>query len=453
MAARITAYYQRQGFPLARAIVPGQAMLGGLLQVQVIEARYGNVLLVNQAQLRDTLLRNTLSQVQSGQLIQQAPIDRALLSLSDIPGVLVNATMKPGLRLGEADLEVTAAASSAGMSGSSVVDNYGNSYAGRTRASQSLRFIDPFIQQNGAALDINALSSGRGMNYGRVAYEALLGDAFTHVGGAYSALQYALGGQLAASDSNGDAQVVQVWARRSLLRGTRTNLYAQLQFDKTRLRDRSGLDIDNNRHMGKVTVSLSGDTQDLLWIGGGLNNWNLSLAKGALGYDNIGAELADDGHAAGYFTKLSGSFSRLQKLSSTDSLFAALTLQLASRTLDPLEKMAVGGASSMRAIDASAISGDLGALLNLEYRRSLGAAWGGTWQLMAFADSATAKLRQTVMGANENLLRVSGAGLGLTWSGPGHVFVKAQLAKLLGSALPAGETGSVRGWAEIARGF
>jgi len=454
LAARITEHYQRQGFPLARAIVPGQAMLGGVLQVHVIEARYGDVLLVNQAPLRDALLRNTLSQVQSGQLIQQAPIDRALLSLSDIPGVLVTATMKPGSRLGEVDLEVKAAASSAGMSGSSGIDNYGNSYAGRTRASQSLRFTDPFIQQNGAALDINALSSGRGMNYGRVAYEGLLGDAFTHVGGAYSALQYALGGQLAASDSRGAAQVGQVWARRTLLRGTRTNLYSQFQFDNTRLRDHSGLDIDNNRHTGKVTASLSGDTPDLLWFGA-VNNWNLSLAHGVVGFDDAAALLADGGQAAGRFTKLSGNFSRLQTLSPASSLFAALMLQWANRNLDPSEKMAIGGASSLRAADASAMSGDLGALLNLEYRQRLGAAWAGQWQLTAFVDSAIVQLNQTGRGPNDNLAQVSGAGIGLTWSGPGQIFVKAQLARLLGSASAsmAGVTGPVRGWLEIACGF
>jgi hypothetical protein len=50
---------------------------------------------------------------------------------------------------------------------------------------------------------------------------------------------------------------------------------------------------------------------------------------------------------------------------------------------------------------------------------------------------------------------MSGAGVGLTWSGPQQFFVKAQLAKVLGtpSASLASVTGSVRGWLEIARAF
>jgi hemolysin activation/secretion protein len=40
VVARITAHDRRQGFPLARAIVPGQTLVDSVLQVQVIEARY-----------------------------------------------------------------------------------------------------------------------------------------------------------------------------------------------------------------------------------------------------------------------------------------------------------------------------------------------------------------------------------------------------------------------------
>ena len=452
LLARITDCYQRQGFPLARAILPGQTLVAGVLQVQVIEARYGAVVLVNRTTLRDALLRSALTGIQSGQVVQQAPLDHALLSLSDIPGVLVQATMKPGSYAGATDLELVATASSDGLAGNSVVDNHGNRYAGRTRIGQSLRWIDPFKQQAGATLDFNGLSAGQGLNYGRVAYETLLTGAVTRVGGSYSALQYALVGLLAASESRGDAQVGQVWARRSLLRSHTSNLYALVQYDNTRLSDRSGADIDSRRHTDKVTASLTGEVQDGRWFGA-VNNWGLSLLSGVVGFDNAAAQLADAGHAAGRFTKVGGNFSRLQKLNSIDSLYAALSLQWASRKLDPSEKMAIGGPGSLRAADAGALSGDLGALLNLEYRHSLGAARGGSWQLTAFMDSAIVRLNKTALGPNENQVQLNGAGVGLAWFGPKQIFAKAQLARLLGTASPAGATASWRAWVEIAQAF
>ncbi len=454
VVARITEHYRRQGFALARAIVPGQTLVAGVLQVQVIEARYDAVVLDNQTPMADALLHSALVGIESGQVIEQAPLDHALLSLSDIPGVVVTASMKPGSRTGVTDLVVTTTAPGASVSGSTVVDNYGNAFVGRTRVGQSVRVIDPFKQQTGAALDINGLSSGTGLNYGRVAYETVLSGAGTRVGASYSALRYALGGSLAASDSSGAAQVGQVWARRSLLRSYTANLYTQLQYDSTQLRDHSGVDIDNNRHTNKITASLTGDVQDALWSGA-VNTWNLSLASGVVGYDNAAAGVNNAGLVEGRFTKLSGAFSRLQKLSPVDSLYAALTLQWASQNLDPSEKMAVGGAITVRSASAGALSGDLGAVLNLEYRHSLGAAWGGHLQLSTFMDSATVQLNKTALSANENRAQLSAAGLGLAWSGPQQIFVKAQLARLLGtpSASLAGATGSVRGWVEVAHAF
>jgi hemolysin activation/secretion protein len=459
VVARITEYYHNQGFPLARAIVPSQAMVAGALQLQVIEARYDAIVLNNtvlngQASVGETLLRSALSNIKSGQLIKQAPLDQALLLLSDIPGVVVNATMKPGSKLGATDLEVTATASSAMTSGSSAIDNYGNIYVGGTRVSQSLHIIDPFSRQSGAVLDFFGLSSGAGLNYGRVAYEQVLSGAVTRVGGAYSALQYKIGGPLASSGSHGDAQVFQVRARQSLLRSYTTNLSFQLQYDNTQLRDYLGAYIDNIRHTDKITASLAGYTQDGLWLGGA-NNWSLSLANGAVSFDNAIAQSANAIIADGRFTKLNGNFSRLQNLNATDSLYVALSLQWANQNLDSSEKMPVGGANNVRAADASALSGDMGSLFTLEYRHRLGAALGGNWQLATFLDSATLQLNKTPFGHNENLAHLSGAGVGLSWYGLKKIMVKAQLAKSLGtaSAQLSNSIGSLRGWVEITYNF
>jgi hemolysin activation/secretion protein len=454
VVSRITDLYQRQGFVLTRAVVPSQTMVSGVLSVQVIEARYDAVVLKNQTQLSDELLLSALHPLISGQVIQQASLDQALLLISDIPGVVVNATLKPGSYLGATDLEVTATATRKGVSGSSGVDNYGNIYVGRTRVNQSLRLINPFIQQTGEALDIYGLSSGSGLNYGRFAYEAILSGAATRVGGAYSSLRYKLGGPVAASNSYGDAQVGQLWTKRSLLRSYNANVSAQLQYDKTQLRDHSGVDVDNNRHTDKTITSLSGDAHDMLWLDA-TNNWNLSLTNGVVTFDNTAAQLANAGHSEGRFSKVNGSLSRLQKLNSSDSLHAVMTFQWASRNLDPSEKIAVGGANNVRAADSSALSGDLGALVNLEYRHSLGSIWGGFLQLSGFIDSAVVRLNQTPLSAHENSVQVNGAGFGVAWSAPQQFFVKAQLAKVLGtpSVSLAGVTSSVRGWLEIAHAF
>src|SRR6202011_6086255 len=96
IAARVTDYYHGHGYLLARAIIPPQTIQGGLVRIEIIEARYGQIELENRSRVGDSLLQATLAQLQSGQAVGKAPLDYALLLLSDIPGVAVIATLKPG---------------------------------------------------------------------------------------------------------------------------------------------------------------------------------------------------------------------------------------------------------------------------------------------------------------------------------------------------------------------
>jgi hemolysin activation/secretion protein len=142
MVARITAYYQSKGYPLSRAIIPAQTIALGVVRIEVIEARYGKVSLDNTSRVYSDLLQATLAPLQSDQAIGQAEIDHALLLLSDIAGVVVNATLKPGEAVGTSDLLVETTPGPV-MSGNVVVDGYGNRYTGRERIGGTLNVNNP----------------------------------------------------------------------------------------------------------------------------------------------------------------------------------------------------------------------------------------------------------------------------------------------------------------------
>jgi len=452
--ARITERYQRQGYPLARAIVPSQTIVDGVVHVQVIEARYDAIMLDNRTEVSDTLLRSALKPLLAGEVIGQAPLDHALGLLSDIPGLIVNANLKPGANPGASDLTVTTKPTSARLYGNTVIDNYGNGFVGRTRLSQSLHLINPTRFQAGDALDVIGLSAGPGLNYASVAYATVLANAATHAGVSYSALHYALGGALAASATQGDAQVTQIWTRHTLLRSDATNRFTQLQYERTQLSDRVGTDIDKKRHIDKASAILSGDAH----AGGGFgatDRWSLSLSRGLVSADIGGTPLSVISDTPVSFTKINGNFSRLQNLSAQDSLYSAMNLQWASHNLETCEKMTVGGPSTVRAANASALSGDLGIMINVEYRHNLSdAKQGGTLQLTAFWDYAYIQLNETALSMDQNRAQINGTGVGLLWTG-GRMSIKAQLAKLRGTSSPslANQEGSVRGWLELSRAY
>ena len=452
-AGLITDYYRSQGYPLARAIIPAQTILNGVVRIEIIEARYGKISLDNSSRVNAALLQATLSSLQGGQAIGQTGLDQALLLLSDIPGIVATASLKPGQSVSTSDLGVVTTPGPA-VSGNVVLDNYGNRYTGRARIGGTINLINPL--QHGDILSLSGLSSGGAMNYGRIAYETLLNGHGTRLGGAYSALRYTLGAPIANLNANGTARVQSLWAKHPLVRSRDINLYGQLQLDQLRLRDRIDISaIRTDRQLDNWTLSLSGDARDAL-LSGGVSSWSLGWTSGRVGFDDAAAKLADAGTAKtqGGFSKLNASLTRLQTLSPSTGLYLTFSGQWASTNLDGSQKMSAGGPYTVRAYDTGAVSGDTGHLASIELRHSLGAALGGQWQAVAFMDSARVTVNKNTWTVGTNSATLSGAGLGLNWAGLAQWSARAYVAKPIGThpVLVAGRA-SARGWVELRRGF
>ena len=452
VVSRISDYYHSHGYPLARAIIPAQTIQGGLVRVEVIEARYGRVELVNRSRVVDALLQTTLATLQPGQAVAQAPLDHALMLLSDVPGVAVGATLMPGQTVGTSDLQVDTTPTSA-VTGNLALDNYGNRYTGRARLGGTVSLIDP--ARVGDTLSLSGLASDD-MNYGSLSYEALLDGAGTRLGGAYSALHYILGDPLAALDGHGSAEVESLWLKHPFVRTPDVNFYGQIQYDHKQLDDAiDASDLHTDRHLNDVTASLAGDLRDGL-LTGGVNTWSLGWTSGRLGFDDASAQLADAETAdtQGRFSLWNANVSRLQRVSQSNSLYVAISGQWSNANLDPAEKMVAGGPYTVRAYDMGILSGDSGILASAELRHELGVLLRGPLQLVAFADTEHLTINHSVWAGGPNSATLSGAGLGLNWSWPGKWSAKACVAAPVG-ARPAliSDNDSVRVWLALSKGF
>ena len=457
LAARITDFYHSHGYPLARAIIPAQTINAGIVTVQIIEAHYGKVSIRNTSRVKDSLLQDTLTRmgggVAPGQVIEQSAMDRSLLLLSDIPGVAVNATLKPGDTVGTSDMFVDAAPTPS-VTGSAALDNYGNRYTGRTRAGGTVNLIDPL--HYGDVLSLTGLTSGSGMNYGRGSYESVINGEGTRLGGAVSALHYILGGPLANLDGNGTAQVGSLWVRHPFVRSRDANLYGQIEFDRLNLQDNlNNNGIQDTRHIDNWTASAQGDSRDQL-LSGGVNTWSLGATSGLLGFDNTNAQLADAAtvKTRGTFTKWNASLARLQTVSENNGLYLSFTGQWANTNLDPSQQMIAGGPYSVRAYDMAALSGDSGSLVTAEFRHQMRQYWNGQWQALAFVDSEHLTINSNPWAPGINGATLSGAGVGLNWAGSHQWTANAYIAKPIDTTpVLVGVTKSVQGWIQINKGF
>lgn len=452
LAARITAHYRICGYTLARAFIPAQSIRDGVVNIEVLEARFGSVILNNRSRVKDGLLRDTITALQSGQMVQQGPLEHALLLASDIPGARVSATLKPGDTVGTSNLVLDADAT-APVSGSVTLDNNGGHHTGRSRLAGNLSYNNAL--HSGDVLTVSALTSGKGLYYGRLAYDALINGQGDSVGGSASALRYLLGGTLAGADAHGTARVGSLWVRHPFLRSRDSNLYGQLQFDRQSLRDAVNASaIHTDRHLDNWNLSLSGDRRDA----SGGSTMSLALTSGRVVFDDAVAAASDaiTARTGRHFSKWNASLARLQTLSSNCSLYVTLSGQWASTNLDASQKMSLGGPYSVRAYDPGVASGDSGFAASAELQHDLGAVKNGRMQVQAFLETGHVKVNRSRWAAasGDNGISLHGVGLGMNWTDGREWSVRASLARPIG-AEPAhlSERQSVRAWVAVSRMF
>jgi hemolysin activation/secretion protein len=199
-------------------------------------------------------------------------------------------------------------------------------------------------------------------------------------------------------------------------------------------------------------VTLAGDHRDVQ----GISNANVGLSIGHLDFDNDAAENADASSAKtrGTYAKYTLSLARLQALSESNAVYLALNGQAADKNLDSSEQFFLGGPNSVRAYDVGTLGGALGALASAEFRHSIRVTSRGTWQTIAFVDSGVVRIYKNPFDVRDNRATLTGAGVGLNWSGGRGWTAALGVAKPIG-AVPVlvGDTSSARVWVEVHKSF
>jgi hemolysin activation/secretion protein len=450
---RITDYYNKNGYPLARAIIPAQTIQDGRVQIQIVEVTYNKIILNNHSRVDDSLLLKTLSPLKAGEPVKQKELYHSLLLLSDIPGVVANSILKAGEKNATTDLTVNVTPTPI-VSGNVIVDNYGSRYTGRGRISTTISGNNLF--NPGDTLKLNLLSSGKGLNYGRIAYESVVNGYGTQIGGSYSSLRYKLGEPIAFLNAHGTAQVESLWIKHPLIRTQDLNLYTLFQCDNLELHDHTdATSTKTDRHLQNGTLSFNMDMRDTL-LSGGLNTLSLGLTSGHVKFEDTDAEQYDaqTANTQGRFSKLNLYLSRLQRLSPKDELQIDFSLQEASTNLDSYAKIIAGGPYSLRGYDVGAIAGDSWYSTTAEIRHTLDPIREEEFQLFAFIEQATITVNKRTWSMGENRATLRDAGVGINWNGPNQWSARAYSAIPIGPSSALVETSdSPRLWVEIRKGF
>jgi len=455
MASKISDYYNARGYFVAQAYLPAQAINEGAVTIAVIEGHYGKITLNNQSKLSDHVANNVLEGLESGDIVTNAPLERRLLLLSDLPGVQVRSTLSPGASVGTADLSVDLTPGQR-VAGSLEADNGGNYYTGIYRVGGSINFNE--IIGEGDVASLRALTSTTGgLVYGRASYQVQVDKAT--VGVAYASLWYKLGKNFSALNAHGTANIVSVYGSYPLVRSYDNSLFLLADLDARTYQDKIGVPSTVTDKQARVgIIGLSGNHHDTFG-GGGWDSFSISSAFGDIDIQTPAARVADlaTARSNGGYSKVTFEADRLQNLFGPVSLYANIRGQFASKNLDVSEKMELGGAYAVRAYPEGEAYADEGYVLTLETRLLLPKLFEslpGQMQLVGFVDTGTATLNKNPWFVGKNTRTLSGAGVGLTWADNNDFLVSVFYAHKLGSEVAtAAPDSSGRVWLQITKLF
>ena len=435
-ASRITAYYREHGYLVARAYVPAQDIKDGVVEIAVLEGRYGEVRLDNRSGVADAIVQRYVTPQRLGEAVSDAALERAILLIQDTTrAAQAGGNLQPGATPGSTDLTLTVGPAPA-LSARLEADNYGVRNTGRNRIGGALQWNNP--SGNGDRLDVRLFSTTIGQDYGRLGYSIAVGGDGARLGLAYAESRYAVGGNFSLLNVYGRAGVWSASASYPLVRSRAFNLNLEGGLDQKLLQDHLGAFASSADKSNRVIgAGLNGDARNRVAGADGTTVFNLRIESGQLNIASPTERAIDDFSARtnGAYQRLSYGLTQYQWLSGNTMLMLAVNGQEASKNLDSAEKMSLGGPFAVRAYPSGEASGDEGYVATAEIRHVLNQQLlPGQLTLSGFVDHGMVRTNARPFIEGDNQRRLSGAGVGVTFAMPDRLELRVVYAHKLGNA-------------------
>ncbi len=459
-AQAVADVYRRHGY-FARTLLPPQDASSGVVHIQVVEGRFGQLLLDNQATRADA---DFVAKVVGGRLVAGQPyssdaLERGVLIANDLPGIRADATLKAGSAPGTSDLALVVRDGPL-VSGSIGADNGGVDTTGLYRGIASLAFND--LTGTGDQLTLLGLGSER-LGFGQIGYSLPIGSGGWRAGVYTSYLRYTLGGDFAALDGRGDADTQGIELTYPILRSSAATARFRIAYEHGHYHDELFGTVAHRKQIHRVAVSLSGDAGDSLG-GGGRTRYDVGMTLGSLDLSGAPLDRLFDrltANANGAYGKLNAELTRDQRLGGPAFLRVRVNSQVSLANLDSSEQFALGGPYGVRAYPVNEALGDRGVTANVELHVSVSSV-----DFYGFVDGGISQRHaETWPGwggpGDKNSYGLAGVGGGVSYALPGGILVSGVIAAPIG-ANPGGpddrhnQDGSrrrVRGWFNLSKTF
>jgi hemolysin activation/secretion protein len=451
--ARITEAYEQAGYPVAYAFLPAQKVHDGIIQIEVVEPHYDQILPTGQSRLRDAMTLRTVG-VASGDPIALAPLERGLLLLNQTPGVQVKGTLVPGAAVGTSTLQLERQDQPV-VSGSLSENNQGNRYTGAYLSSATVSAANLF--GFGGSLAATAISSDTGgmRSGGLQATSPNLWDGL-RAGFYGSSTAYHLGGAFANLDQVGQQNQLGGDLNYPLILRPGRQVSVQLDVLNTWLsQDTQSVGDVSTQSILIERLSLEGVLADG-W--NGTTTINLALAHGDTAIGTAWGRAQDTAgpHTAGSYETIQMRLGREQSLPGGFQWTGSVSGQLANHNLNSSQQFYLGGPYGVMSYAVGEGAGDEGYLLLSSLSHELPLTWlPGTLSGAVLAQNGGVRVHHTLWpgATGPNTLNESGAGASLSWYWRGIDVSASYIRRIGANTEPGFDMSRDQFWLQATLGF
>ena len=231
--------YRADGFFLVRVFIPPQQVKDGLIRVQVIEGVIESVAAEGGTpQMREKVER-LMARITTQRPIDLASLERALLTLNDIPGLAGGGVPRPGTGLGASELVISMADPGPPVI-SLAVNNASSKTLGTLGLSANASFTNPFLDPGALSLGFNSSADAEKLRAVNARYAwGLAGTGIVASVGALEARARPAGSirEVLGLDVFSLSHSVTPRLRYALIRGRESSVYVEsgLAFNQSRI--------------------------------------------------------------------------------------------------------------------------------------------------------------------------------------------------------------------------
>jgi hemolysin activation/secretion protein len=357
----VRAHYLSRGYFLAKAFVPKQEIVDGVVKTLVEEGKIGNIKVTGNESIPSKDILKRFKKFSKERIPNEKTLEGILLELNDITGVQAKSLVKPGATPGTSDVEIIVTESlpyKFALNG----DNFGSEFTGRNRfgvtakAGNVLRLADQ--------LSLRGVESDDDQKTFQASYSIPVNASGTSIGFSYTFSEQTLGLDLALLNAGGETNIGSLEFVQPLYRSSKGLIKARTGMNYRKFSNFLLNQTTSEDELFGGFLGISGNYKDEFQ---GHSYFDVSLHRG-FNETNENRALASRIKGEGDVTIGAYSFSRTQSAGFWDSYFVLKSLgQIASaRALTP-DLFYLGGFSSIRGYPLADQSGDQGVSGTLEY--------------------------------------------------------------------------------------